>query len=277
MDTILPVPDHLDLVKLTTTAWSVTAIVRSHHVTSNCPLCDRSSSRIHSRYVRHLLDLPWHGVAMRLELQVSRFFCDDSACRRKIFTERLPDVVAPYARRTVQLDDWFRLVGLALGGEAGTRLLRNKSINTSPDALLAHIRSLAYTVPSMPRVVGIDEFSFRRGRVFGTILVDLETRHVLDLLPDCESTTIIQWLLQHPRIEIVSRDRAINFGEAIRQGAPQATQVADRWHVLENLGKRIEMFWHEHKALLQTSRQLLLDTHPPLHNRTERMEKRSTE
>jgi len=275
METILPASDCLDLIKLMATAQHITAIIQSRQEVSRCPLCHHPSSRIHSRYIRHLLDLPWHGVAMRLELHVRRFFCDEPACRRHIFTERFSQVVAPYARRTSRLDDWFKLVGLALGGEAGARLLRGMGVATSPDALLMYIRSLPYTVPTSPRVVGIDEFAFRRGRVFGTILVDLERRRVLDLLPDCDQETVKRWLQQHSSIEIVSRDRAANFGEAIRQGAPQAIQVADRWHVLDNLGHRIETFWREHKDRLQTSRQLLLAAHPSLHNRTDRMERRS--
>src|SRR6185437_3902340 len=110
MDTILPAPDQLDLIKLTTAAQTIIALVQSHQAANCCPLCHHPSSRIHSRYIRHLLDLPWHGVAMRVELHVRRFFCDESSCRRRIFTERLPQVVAPYARRTARLDEWFRLV-----------------------------------------------------------------------------------------------------------------------------------------------------------------------
>jgi transposase len=254
----------LDLIKLTTAAQTIIALVQSHQAANCCPLCHHPSSRIHSRYIRHLLDLPWHGVAMRGELHVRRFFCDESSCRRRIFTERLPQVVAPYARRTARLDEWFRLVGLALGGEAGACLLRRRGVCTSPDALLSPIRSLRYAVPIAPRAVGIDEFAFRRGRVFATILVDRETRRVIDVVPDCDQATVQRWRENHPSIEVVSRDRATNFGEAIRQGAPQAIQVADRWHVLENLGNRLETFWRERKTLLQTPRQALLDAHSPL-------------
>jgi len=212
---------------------------------------------------------------MRLALFTRRFFCDTRECPRRIFTERLPGIVAPYARRTVQVDIWLHLVGLAVGGEAGARLLSSLGVHTSPDTVLASVRSLMVPPYAPPRVVGVDEFAFRRGRVFGTILVDLETHRILDLLPDCTVATVQQWLQQYPSIEIVSRDRATNFGEAIRQGAPQAMQVADRWHVLENLGKRVETFWREHKSWLQTPRQVLLDAHPPLRNRTDRMERRS--
>jgi transposase len=124
-------------------------------------------------------------------------------------------------------------------------------------------------------VIGIDEFAFRRGGVFGTIIVDLLTHRVLDLLPDRETDTVVHWLQAHPSVQTVSRDRAYNFGEAIRQGAPQAMQVADRWHLLANLGEQVEDFWREHKALLRTPRQTLLDANPALRSRTPRMNARS--
>ena len=124
-------------------------------------------------------------------------------------------------------------------------------------------------------MVGVDEFAFRRGRIFGTVVVDLETHCIIDLLPNCERATVVQWLQAHPSIQIVSRDRAYNFGEAIREGAPAATQVADRWHLLANLGERLEEFWRERKALLRTPRQRVLDANPGLRNRTPRMNSQS--
>jgi transposase len=142
MSTILPAPDILELVLLRSLPTSVMAVVRPRADTSGCPLCGTRSSRVHSWYQRTLLDLPWHGVTMRLELQVRRFFCDTSTCTRTIFTERLPEVVAPYAYRTRRLDTWFTLVGFALGGEAGARLLRELGATSSPDTLIRHIRAV---------------------------------------------------------------------------------------------------------------------------------------
>src|SRR5215469_50225 len=119
MPTILPHPDILQLVVLQHTATEIVAMVRSRATSCPCPVGGIPSSRIHSRYARMVLDLPWHGVPMRLRLHVCRFFCDVPTCPRAIFAERLPDVVAPYARRTTRLDTWFSVVGFALGGEAG--------------------------------------------------------------------------------------------------------------------------------------------------------------
>ena len=260
MSTILPAPDILELVLLRSLPTSVMAVVRPRADTSGCPLCGTRSSRVHSWYQRTLLDLPWHGVTMRLELHVRRFFCDISTCTRTIFTERLPEVVAPYAHRTRRLDTWFTLVGFALGGEAGARLLRELGATSSPDTLLRHIRAVPLAPPRPSTAIGIDEFGFRRDQRFGTIIVDLDTHEVLDLLPDVTTATVVDWLHHHPHIQVVSRDRAHNYGEAIRQGAPQAQQVADRWHLLKNLGERVEAFLRDHKQALKTPRGDLLAT-----------------
>jgi len=278
--TILPDPGRLQLLHLSADASSISAVVTPLTLQSRCPLCDQPAARVHSRYARTLADLPWHGVAMRLRLHVRRFFCDTPACARAIFTERLPGIVAPYARRTERLDDWFRVVGFALGGEAGARLLRALGLTASPDTLLARLRATPLRPPAPPRVVGVDDWSFRKGRTYGTILVDLERRRPIDLLPDREAVTLARWLAGYPSIEIVSRDRAGAYAEGARQGAPQAQQVADRWHLLHNLWEALEGFFVHRKPLVRTlqasaqaaPRQQILDTTPWLTGRTRHSE-----
>jgi len=277
MATILPYPETLELIKFVAEAQSITAHVRPKARASCCPCCGHRSTRIHSRYQRILLDLPWQGVPLRLHLQVRRFFCDVVACAQQIFAERLPDVVAPYAHRTQRVDVWFTVVGLALGGEAGARLLQTLGVSSSPDTLLRQISALPFPSSAPGTAVGIDEFSFRRGRRFGTIIVDLASHRVLDLLPDVTKERVVAWLQQHPQIHIVSRDRAYNFGEAIRQGAPQAQQIADRFHLLQNLGDRIEAVLRNHKAALTTPRGELLASQGIALGRTPDQEHRSIE
>jgi transposase len=206
-----------------------------------------------------VLDLPWMGVSVRLDLTVRRFFCDTSSCTRKIFTERLPEVVAPSARRTLRLTAWLTAVGLALGGAAGGWLLRVLGVMQCRSTVLRQVSALSLDAPVVGPAIGIDEFAFRRGRRFGTIIVELATRRVLDLLPTVAAEQVIAWLRAHPQIQVVSRDRAYNFGEAIRQGAPQAQQVADRWHLLKNLGEHLEAALRNHKAALRTPRGDLLE------------------
>jgi hypothetical protein len=162
-------------------------------------------------------------------------------------------VVAPYARRTNRLTDLFTLIGFALGGEAGKRLVEGMGLATSPQTLLCLIRSRVEKEIAAPRVLGGDDFSFRRGSIFGTILVDLEKRVPIDLLPDREATTLQTWLQAHPGVEIISRDRAGNYAEGSRKGAPQAKQVADRFHLLLNLSETMEDFFHNHSPALKAA------------------------
>jgi hypothetical protein len=156
-------------------------------------------------------------------------------CHRTIFAERLPGVATHYARRTGRLDDWFTHISFALGGEAGARLLKDLGIMVSGDTLLHHIRSLHLRDHKTPRILSVDDFAFRRGTRFGTVLVDLERHTLVDILPDRGADTFAHWLGEHPGVEVVSQDRGGEYAEAASRAAPNAVQVADRFHLLKNL------------------------------------------
>lgn len=144
---------------------------------------------MHSRYVRTLADLPWRGVPVSLRLHVRRFFCDEPSCQRTIFAERPPGLVDHYARRARRLEEWFTHVSFALGGEAGARLLHELGVTVSGDTLLKHIRSRTFGESTTPRILSVDDFSFKRGRTWGTVLVDLERHRRVDILLDRSSET----------------------------------------------------------------------------------------
>lgn len=249
--TILPDPAQLHLLGLSADATTIMVSVATTAAETPCPVCGAPSGRVHSRYARRVMDLPWHGVTVQLNLRVRRFFCEHPACRRQIFTERLPGVVAPYGRRTERLDRWFTAVGFAAGGEEGRRLLHALGLATSAATLLRGIRRRVLPVHGTPRVLSIDDFALRRGHVYGSLLVDLERRQLVDLLPDRTAATVADWLHVHPGVQVVSRDRGGDYAEGTRQGAPEAVQVADRFHLLKNLGEATERILQRHTGLVQ--------------------------
>jgi transposase len=213
---------------------------------------------VHSRYTRQVADLPWCGVAVRLQLQVRRFFCDQPTCPRAIFTERLPGVVAPYARRTVRLSQLVELVGLLLGGSAGSRLLRHLAHGAllgSRDTVLRTIRRATFALPEALHALSVDDFAFRRGVTYGTMLVDLEQRRVVDLLPERSDVAFARWVRQHPEVRVVSRDRGGDYATGASLGAPQAEQVADRFHLLANASEVLDRCLTRHHARLHEAAQ----------------------
>jgi len=230
----------------------MTLVIQSVQKGSICPSCEVKSTRIHSRYARKLADLPWMGVAVKIDLLARRFFCDNISCSQNIFCERLPSVVGKHARRTIRLNDALAIIGFTLSAEAGRRHTHTLGMGVSADTLLRIVRQTALQPLPSPRVLGVDDFAFRRGRSYGTILVDLERRRPIDLLPDRESETLAKWLKARSGIEIVTRDRSRAYAEAVADGAPDALQIADRWHILKNFYEALErLLTRQHRLIRQ--------------------------
>ena len=229
------VPADLAVIQVQTEEDQITIRANTREAFSWCPVCQRRSQRVHSRYDRKLADLPWQGRAVVIVVTVRRFRCDNARCERRIFVERLPNVTAGQARRSRRLADIQRHIGLALGGAAGARLARRLALPVSGDTLLRLVRRGASTqIPSSPTIIGIDDFAWKRGQRYGTVICDLERRRILDLLPDRHPATVEAWLARHPGISVVARDRGPGYGHAVARACPEAVQVADRWHLMEN-------------------------------------------
>jgi transposase len=244
----LPDPSSLDLQRVSIEGDKVTLFVQIKAAQGSCPKCRGPATRVHSRYTRTLADLPWQGRAARLIVLVRRFFCAAAGCPQKTFAERLPEVAAPYARSTARLNAIHLLIAQALGGEAGARLALPLGMPTSPDTLLRRVKSSPRLPPSSVRVLGVDDWAWKKGQRYGTILCDLERHRVVDLLPVRSTDSFASWLKGHPEVEVISRDRGEEYTKGATQGAPRAVQVADRWHLLVNLREALARTVDRHHA-----------------------------
>jgi len=206
-----------------------------------CPQCGITGNRRHSFYQRYPMDLPCFGYKVRLNLTVQRFLCENKACGRVTFAESFPGLVAYKARRTERLSQQQLSVAFELGGEAGRRILAIVSMNSSGDTLLRDILRAPEPVVNTPCVLGIDDWANCKGRDYGTIFVDLETHQPVDLLDSREASVVKTWLQSHAGVEVICRDRGKEYIKAANAGAPDAEQVADRWHLLKNIRETLQI------------------------------------
>jgi transposase len=230
-----------------------TVIVHLHAIapTAACPYCGTVGSRVHSRYERSIADVAFGGRKLELKLLVRKWICPEASCSRHIFAERFPELVQRYARMTDRLIKALQSAGVITNGADAAQIASAFGVPTTAKTIIRRVLQLPLPSEGSVRKVGIDEWAWKKGHRYGTILVDLEKRRVVQLLAERSVETSKVWLRQHPEIDLVSRDRGKLFREAATLGASQAKQVIDRFHLQKNFAEALEKFFRQQEPLLK--------------------------
>jgi transposase len=240
IDILFPNEILLHIDNVISTETRVVIELFSVQPTAACPRCQQESARQHSHYYRFPADLPLVGSPVRLQIRVRRFFCDNDNCQKRTFAEQFLSLLVERARRTSRLTSLLKQIAFEVSAESGARILSWMGAMVSPDSLLRLVRTIPESEVKTPWALGVDDWAKKKGQSYGTILVNLETHQVVDILPDRSAETITKWLQEHPGVEVISRDRGTNYIKGVTDGAPNAIQVADRWHLLKNLREAVE-------------------------------------
>ena len=271
MDLSQLLPDHFQLIDHHVGENTIQVSLIATQTIGRCPICQMPSNKVHSFYQRSLADLPICGRAVSLRIHLRKFLCRNDQCARKIFAQTASDYFCPYARRLNRAQQPMQAIALLTGARPGARLCELTGQPVSHSTLLRISRRTPVRDQPTPIRLGVDDFAFRKGRRYGTILIDLDRHQPIDVLSDREGKTLEDWLRDHPGIELVTRDRSSVYANAITAACPQAVQVADRWHLLANLSEVVERYLDTQRAAINQSvlATLVKEEHQPTQPLTE--------
>lgn len=250
LKTLLQLPCGWILTQQSIDVTGVTIHLRSSRQTAHCTKCFKRSRSIHSRRQRRIQHLPCSGQPLRLVFVARHWYCRNPSCTRKIFAESLVSFADPHQQSSRALQNLQCQLGLIAGGEAGKRAATAVGLRTSSDTLLRRVINTPETKAFDSPHVGVDEWAWYCGHRYGTLIVNLDTHRPLALLPDRDLHTMTAWFRKYPEIQVISRDRGGIYAIAACEGAPQARQVADRWHLLKNIGDALERMMHRYLPLI---------------------------
>ncbi|MEX2985570.1 ISL3 family transposase [Streptomyces sp. C36] len=216
---------------------------------ARCTGCGVLSEWVHSRYVRRLADVALGGRPVRIDLSVRRLYCENAACSKTTFAEQVPGLTVRYQRRTPLLQHLVEAVGVVLAGRGGARMLRVLNVALSRCTVLSQLMRVPLPPQEVPRVLGVDDFALY-GDTYGTLLVDATTRLPLTLWEGRDAGQLSRWLRGHAGVEVVCRDGSLVYRQGITDGAPNALQISDRFHIWQGLSRRVQDVAGAHRACL---------------------------
>src|SRR5258706_12851626 len=244
-------PCTLDLDSIEVQEQTVFVHLHATAPTAACPQCGTTGSRVHGRYERSIADVAFGGRHLELKLLVRKWICPQASCSRHMFAERFPELVQRYARMTDRLIKALQAAGVITNGADAAQIAESFGVPTTAKTIIRRVLQLPLPSKGEVAKVGIDEWAWKKGQRYGTILVDLEKRRVVQLLAERSVETTKTWLRKHPEIDLVSRDRGKLFREAATDGAPQAKQVVDRFHLQKNFAEALEKFFRRQERVLK--------------------------
>lgn len=216
-------------------------LLKSMTHSHGCPKCGQITKSYHSTYKRRIQDLPILGRSVYLNVTAYRYNCDNSSCDQKVFAEELSGFTGKYRRMTSRLEDFIIMLALNTSYEGTARICKQMNINISGDTVIKILlRNAQFINPECGEFIGIDDWAYKKGHTYGTLICDGASHKPIALLDGRDGSTLKEWLTNNQHIKIITRDRASSYAKAIMEVLPQAMQIADRFHLHQNLLKAIK-------------------------------------